>query len=96
MMTLTDKVTVHMQALAAQGEDISKLSNVRILLSYYSTLGLTTTTTMVDWLQDDKYPMYSSVTRAIRLARERNSMWKKEAKQKAQEVTDVKEEVGRE
>ena len=94
MVTLTDKLIVHTTALQAKGETISELSNVRILLSYYSTLGLTTETTMVDWLQDPKYPMYSSITRAIRLARERNKSWQKEKTKKAEQVTDVKDEVG--
>ena len=76
---------------------IPKASNTQILISYYSSLGVDYRTTFHDFLRGvshKRYPAYSSVTRAIRLAREKHIAWEKEHTTKIDEIISVKEEIG--
>ena len=49
---------------------------------------------MVFGVANGTYPAYSSVTRAIRLCRQRNPKWKKPKTRVTKEVTNTKKEVG--
>lgn len=52
---------------------------------------------MNEWfigLATKKYPTYTSITRAIRKARELNPHWKKDYQQKQNEISNFKIEVG--
>ncbi len=94
-MTLTEKLTAHMKVLEYNNKDISTMSNSKLVLSYYYTLGMSMNESVSEWIlgtATGKYPHYESVTRAIRKARELNPKWRKPNKQK--EVDTVKEEVG--
>jgi len=94
-MTLVDNLAVHMDAMEELGHTISTTSNTKILSSYYSSLGVSESTSFSNWIvgtAKNKYPAYGSVTRAIRKCRVANKEWRKKRKQ--QEVDYVKAEVG--
>jgi len=94
-MTLTDKLEAHMGDLESKGIDIASKSNTKILQSYYMSIGMKYSTSFGQWMHGvstGEYPAYSSVTRAIRKARENTPRWRKSTVDK--EVKQVKEEVG--
>ena len=97
-MTLTDKVEDYMEYMEkVHNVNISQTSSTHILASYYRSLGVDEDTSFQHWMQkvaQGTLPLYSSLTRAIRKARENTPRWRKEAKQKRKEQDDTKAEVG--
>ena len=96
-MTLTTKLEKHIKQLEEQGKIISITSSTRILQSYYRSLGVDSSTTFHEWMHSiasNRYPVYSSVTRAIRKARELHPKWKKQRNTVDNQIRDIREEVG--
>ena len=94
-MTLVDKMAIHMDSMEELGHTISTTSNTKILSSYYSSLGVSGSTSFSIWMNgiaEGKLPPYSSVTRAVRACRVANPEWRKKRKQ--QEVDYAKADVG--
>ena len=95
--TLTQKLEIFLLEKEKIGYEVSNLSNTAIVLLYYSYLGITSTTTMQEWLTrvaDGVVPPYPSITRSIRKCRELNPRWKKETHQKKREVKNAKKKIG--
>ena len=95
-MTLTDKLTEYMNELE-QFRTLSQTHNTEILMGYYSILGLTAETTMVEYvskINKQEIPAYESVVRAIRKSRELTPRWKKEPIQVLNEIEHTADVVG--
>ena len=94
-MTLEEKLEKYMKKMEEDGMDLSTALYPDILMGYYVSLGVTSETSFIDWINgvvEGKYPAYYSVIVAIRIARENNPKWRKKHKQ--QQVDAVKTEVG--
>jgi hypothetical protein len=97
-MTLTKEMSIFLKDLDDAGANISTLSNVQILFEYYETLGVNQDTTFREWIlgtAQGKYPAYSSVTRSIRLCRQRHPAWRKSDDTAREQIRAVKKEEGR-
>jgi hypothetical protein len=96
-MTTTEKLITFLEERERNNFEIKNASSIFLVQSYYKSLGLDGKTTVNDWfigLATKKYPHYSSVTRAIRKARELNPRWKKDREKKETEINNFEKEVG--
>ena len=96
-MTLTDKLEGHMSRLETTGSNIQTMSSMKILESYYYSIGVTSDMGFPTWLygvSTNIFPAYESVTRAIRKVRENNPQWRKIRSTKKKQIEDVAKEVG--
>ena len=97
MMTLTQKLTEYMNELEEQGRVLSSTPSTFILMGYYRTLDVTSSTTMASYMaavSNRVVPAYESVTRAIRKSRELTPRWKKNSNQVEDEVQHTQDVVG--
>ena len=95
--TLTDKIEIFLKEKEEGGLNISITPSTKLLMGYYVSLGMKPETSMRLWLfgiANGTYPAYSSVTRSIRLCRQRNPRWRKPRTKVTKEVTNTKKEIG--
>lgn len=79
-MKLSEKLEIFLKEKESKGYDISNLSNRAIAMMYYDSLGITSDTTMKEWLTrvaDGVVPLYETITRSIRKCRQNNKKWRK-------------------
>ena len=96
-LTLTDKMVTYLEQVERAGINPADYSGVTILQRYYEHLGMEPDLPVGEWFSNiskRKYPAFASITRAIRKARELNPRWRKEEDLVAEQVENVKQEVG--